>query len=87
MTIDDRLSAQDAPTMRVPPAETLTCGTEHLTLCAEALDCGLLTVTRCTDDEPSPYAVFDPENGDILGAGDSPDEAAEQAWYTVRGWK
>jgi len=83
MTIDDRLAAQDAPTVRVQPAETLTLGTEYLTMCTEALGCEPLTVTDHRDDPDALecYAVWDPESGD------SPDEAAEDAVQTVRRWQ
>ena len=39
------------------------------------------------DGAPLAYAVFDPEHGDIIGAGDSELEALDEALTTVRAWE
>jgi hypothetical protein len=38
-------------------------------------------------DAPFPFAVYDPETGDLLGAGDSRDEAIEDAMGQAREWE
>ena len=60
---------------------------EYLAAIAAALNVQSIGVTATDGDAPMPWAVYDPETDDILGAGCDLTAAAAEAWATVRGWE